>query len=260
MAELTETPEVLDEAVERFFSARAVGIGGVVLSLTSMALGVLFAEYRLRRKYEAFAENEISEMREFYARKELLHQNKGDLDTLVKEKGYDIPGAIEVTAPPHPEADPTAIETEEPPRPLPPPVPVTEKRNIFEEHKHEDEWNYEEELATRRRGTPYVIHYDEIGETGYESPTTFTYYAGDDVLCDERDKIVDDRHVLLGEDNLDKFGHGSNDPVIVYIRNDDIAAEFEVIRSDKSFAMEVHGLSHSDTNYPRRRQPFDDEY
>jgi len=243
VAELTPeegVEELAEEIVGRVFSAKAVGFGGLFLSLVSGAVGFVVAERKYRRQYEAIAENEISEMRMHFARKELAREDKGSLEEIVKEKGYEVPAANEVVAPPPPEP---------------------EQKNVFEEHANTavDAWSYSEEAKKRTAGVPYVIHYDELGETGYDEATTFTYYAGDDVLCDERDNIVDDRNVLINDDNLDRFGHGSNSPHIVYVRNDDIAAEFELIKSDKSYAEEVAGFKHSDT-YPRRRRPkFDDE-
>ena len=252
MAELNpedQAAEVVEEVVERMFSAKVVGIGGLLLSAGSAAVGFFIAERKYRRAYEALAETEIADMREHFARKELAREEKGSLEAIAAEKGYTVPPATEI-------ADKVADRVVGAPPPAPIPAPETE--NIFEKHEgYSDTWDYEAEVASRKQGKPYVIHYDELGESGYETPTTFTYYAGDDVLCDERDKIVDARAELIGDENLDKFGHGSNDPVIVYIRNDDIAAEFEIVKSDKTYAEEVHGLTHSD--YPRRRRKFDDE-
>jgi hypothetical protein len=83
---------------------------------------------------------------------------------------------------------------------------------------------------------------------GYDH-VTLTYYEVDDVLCNERDEIVDpdrDRENLVGERNLNLFGHGSNDASIVYIRNDKLEIVFEVVKSPNSFAEEVHGFRHED--------------
>jgi hypothetical protein len=114
-------------------------------------------------------------------------------------------------------------------------------RNIFRDRdgEYEDVWDYHEERKHRSPDVPYVIHYDERHEMDYQD-VTLTYYEVDDVLCDERDTVVDpdDRNRLIGE------GHGSNDAAIVYIRNDQLEIMYEVIKSPNSFAEEVHGFSH----------------
>jgi hypothetical protein len=45
---------------------------------------------------------------------------------------------------------------------------------------------------------------------------------------------------------LDRFGHGSNDPSIVYIRNDTLEIIYEVVKSPHYYAEEVHGFKHED--------------
>ena len=39
-----------------------------------------------------------------------------------------------------------------------------------------------------------------------------------------------------------KFGHGSDDPLVVYIRNHQNKAEYEILRESGSFQVEVMGL------------------
>jgi hypothetical protein len=114
------------------------------------------------------------------------------------------------------------------------------------------------ETAARAEKHAYVIHLDERGqEDGYDE-ITLTYYQGDDVLCDAEDKVVDDQERVVGVENLDKFGHGSNDVNVVYVRNDAMQLDIEIVKSDKTYAEEVHGLAHAD-NPPRRRRTEWDE-
>jgi hypothetical protein len=60
------------------------------------------------------------------------------------------------------------------------------------------------------------------------------------------DEVIDpdNRDNLVGDKNLDRFGHGSNDAFIVYIRNDQLEIVYEVVLSPNSYAEEVHGFSH----------------
>ena len=53
-----------------------------------------------------------------------------------------------------------------------------------------------------------------------------------------------------------------SDPNTVYIRNPRLEVDYEVIRSEGTFAQEVHGFSGDDLQHSerrRRRRRFDDE-
>lgn len=103
----------------------------------------------------------------------------------------------------------------------------------------ESDWNYEEELAKRKPDEPYVIHQDEFINDEMEfHQETVTYYAGDDIMAGEDDTPIYNYHNLMGEL---KFGHGSTSKNIVYIRNEKIKMEWEVIKHDGLFMYEVLG-------------------
>jgi hypothetical protein len=106
--------------------------------------------------------------------------------------------------------------------------------------RDDDDWNYEKELSTRTRETPYVLHYDEFinGEMGFDQET-LTYYAGDDIMADSNDTVIYNHEGLMGEL---KFGHGSNDPAVVYIRNEVIHMEWEILLHETTFTQEVLGV------------------
>jgi hypothetical protein len=72
---------------------------------------------------------------------------------------------------------------------------------------------------------------------GY-TQTTLTFYSGDNILADEQDSPVYNYESVVG--NL-RFGHGSNDSNVVYIRNEKLEAEYEVLLFDGSFEIEVLG-------------------
>lgn len=103
------------------------------------------------------------------------------------------------------------------------------------------DWDYEAELSTREHEAPYVIHKDEFfaDEMGFKQET-LTYYSGDDIMADPQDTPIYNYGGLMGEL---KFGHGSKDPNVVYIRNEVIHMEWEVLLHQSSFEHEVLGLS-----------------
>lgn len=107
---------------------------------------------------------------------------------------------------------------------------------------HDDRgWDYEEELSTRDPMAPYVIHQEEFinDEMGYHQET-LSYYAGDDIMADTDDTPIYNYSGLMGEL---KFGHGSRDPNVVYIRNEAIHMEWEVLLNPDAFSEEVLGLA-----------------
>jgi hypothetical protein len=151
------------------------------------------------------------------------------------------------------DSDEDSGETEDvEPEPEPDAPTDDEEDTAFNIFANSDDWDYEAELASRTKTAPYVIHKDEFfsGESGYNQ-LTFTYYSGDDILVDEQ-KIPEPiyRHDrVVGEL---KFGHGSGDRNVVYIRNDDLATEYEVIKSEGKYSVEVMGLE--DPDDIRRRE------
>jgi hypothetical protein len=110
--------------------------------------------------------------------------------------------------------------------------------NVFK--SNDDQWDYEAELAVRNENAPYVIHRDEfvLEEMGYEQ-TTVTYYAGDDIMTDVNDVPIYNHASMI---HPLKFGHGSGDQNVVYIRNESLELEWEVLLHNGRYAVEVLGL------------------
>ena len=119
--------------------------------------------------------------------------------------------------------------------------------NVFSDE--DDDWDYEEEEQTRNPDHPYVIHRDEYDQNEDDyGQSTLTYYAGDNILCDEHDVPVYDPERVVG---ALQFGHGSKDPSICFIRNDRLLAEYEVLFDPGSFQEEVLGQDPRDLKHHR---------
>jgi hypothetical protein len=260
------------------FAALGAAAGAAAAAITTYYI----LDRKLAAKYNQIASDEIAEMREHYQDKARALEAtvaKPDLEDLVREQGYvsetpdgppmavEPPAAIVEAA--QTDDDTVRVETLDEHRARLRREAVEKDpqlRNVFEEHgpaEPSDEWVWEKELAKRSPLTPYIIHTDERGEFDHYADITLTYYEGDDVLTNERDEIIPDtdRERLVGENSLDRFGHGSGDPNVVFVRNDPLETMFEIVKSSNSYAEEVHGLSHSDygTRIPRSKPRFDDE-
>ena len=112
--------------------------------------------------------------------------------------------------------------------------------NVFRnETERDDNWDYDEELKTRSPDHPYIIHKDEYDSNELDyTQDSLMYYKGDDVLCDDHDIPIYNYQKLVGEL---RFGHGSLDPSIVYVRNEDNEVEWEIILDHGYFQTEVLG-------------------
>lgn len=200
-----------------------IGIGYIVKKLRSNE------DYRigLLASMITDCELELLELRhrfnEHEQRHDYLVQESVNLVNHVNEKSFDeyaedMHRAVVVPSDTEEEDDPKVI-------------------NIFVDE--EDDWDYTEELKNRKPDHPYIIHRDEFYSDDNEfKQTTLTYYDGDHILCDENDVPVYNQEKVVG---TLKFGKGSKDPSICYIRNEAYKADYEVIIDHGSYQSEVLG-------------------
>lgn len=122
--------------------------------------------------------------------------------------------------------------------PRPPVEVVVEEvqvtQNVFVQAKESNprDWDYNAEIADRELHPeiPCTISFEEFNENANNhEQTTLTYYAMDDTLVDAMDKPIDNTEYTVGDDNLNRFGHGSRDVNVVYVRNEKLDMDFEVI-------------------------------
>lgn len=223
------------------------------VSLLSFAIGATSSYFvsskLLKTKYEALAEKEIEEARKFYGH---LQEKKPIEDIVTEMAAYsnqveNLDYGVK-SNPEEPETDSSLdldkviTQVEEEADAMEENAPE-EVKNIFEEAKSEIDFDYDEELKHRTPDEPYIVSQEEffINDGDY-GQTSSTYYEGDDVLADERDQMINDIEGTVGEENLLHFGHGSNDPNVVYIRNERIELDFEVLRSEGEYSKEVLGF------------------
>lgn len=260
-----------------------VGVAGIVLGAT---VAYLVTAKRVAAKEHARADAEIEDVRNTYA-----FQNKPDLATLAeaipdeelpepfseqehataeritKDEGYvryATPDQVEQYENEHAEeiaeqANEVASAAAD--------LAANVNMNVFESDHPDTYFDASEERQRRIDfpDLPYVITKDEFDENEPEyEQQSLTYYEGDDVLCDAGDKAIDISDKVVGDSNLLRFGHGSGDPEIVYVRNNRLEVDFEVVHHEGTYAKEVldydsgESLTHSARNMNRRRQRLSD--
>lgn len=238
----------LEEVAEVTRKLNTVGLGYFAVGLgIGAAVGFYFGYKFNRAKIyaEVYAESreEVDQIRQVYLEKTLENAgvDKPSPKEVVERLGYSL----------HVE--------EEHSRPLPAPVPITSHERLKMEIKdlpespkdtsksmHEG-WNYELELKSRTPEAPYVIHQNEYNHSNAEySKVVYTYYAIDDVVANSEDeRPVPHADAVIGWGNL-KFGHGSDDADVVYVRNDPLEIDMQICRINQSFEEEVLGISRDD--------------
>ena len=106
---------------------------------------------------------------------------------------------------------------------------------------------------------PHVITYEEFAHDHSEyEKLTLAYFEEDDVLADS-DGMIDDTEYIVGSVALRRFGVGSHDPNIVYVRNPKIEVDFEIVKSNKSYVETILGVPPEPRDKrPRKMRPSDD--
>lgn len=241
----------LEELAEATRSLNTAGIGYLVGGLLIGAgigfyFGRKFNKEKIRAELYEESREEIEDLREIYQARATAAMPKPPIENIIRDRGYT-------------ESD-LEIHPVIPDRPLPSPVPgITDPRPPIKPTDYagvstpsaavEDGvviespvgWDFPTELASRTKEKPYVIHENEYRESDTDYlQATLTYYTEDDVLAGDDDRPLPNPDIVIGPDNL-KWGHGSNDPDVVYVRNDEYEHEFEITRSQGSYEVEVLG-------------------
>ena len=101
----------------------------------------------------------------------------------------------------------------------------------------------EEVEIDKEAGTGYIIPFHEyqLGAPAY-TKLSFTYYEEDDTLVDGSDNPISAPEDILGHQALTNFGLQSEDPDAVYVRNENRATDYEIVRSHASYQEQVLGI------------------
>jgi hypothetical protein len=237
--------EILEDGTS-FASGLVLGLG--VGLLIGTAVGLFAGRARYKLKYEKMAEEEIAEMRTFFQGREkaIEAQFKAPLEEVMDYMGYKK-------------------AEDQPDQSIEEHLAVQESiaQNVFDTAT-DHTWDYaaETKLRAANPGRPFVIHLDEYGDEGSFTTSVYTYYEEDEILSDERDEVVDNVDELVGLENLNRFGHGTDNKNILLVRNEALEVDIEITKSNGSYAADVHGfLQHSYPveKMPKRHERFDDD-
>lgn len=185
-----------------------------------LAVGIGTTYFYLKRKYEEKLSEQIQEVRKHYQEKQKQSKPKEEKDEKftnrfeeAEERGKDRI-AYESIAKRYQGSDED--------RPIDP---------VEQESPPEDE--PEEEIFTVTEEEMEI--YDNFENID------LTYYAEDDILCDDQEQVIEDPEAIIG-DALTKFGVESDYPDTVYVINERVRAIFEVLMVEGSYQEIVLGV------------------
>ena len=166
----------------------------------------------VKKKYEKIAEEEIQSVKDVFSKKENdMNDRLSVANNLLKENLKN-----------------KVIVEEE----------IDSTPDIDEPEEHEDyekvlkENRYYQESEKKYEDRPYVIAPEEFGELDYNI-IGLVYYA-DDVIADDNDEIIDNIDSTIGNDAVSHFGEYDDDAV--YIRNDTLKCDYEILRSEREYS------------------------
>lgn len=197
-------------------------------------LGYTLGYRRAAKKWIAIADEEINRLQEQHRR--------------LRMEGMETPAQALQTL--HPEVvDPERYRTksEDPEEPV-------KTGNVFsnylpsEDRRSEERQTIEvETLPEPDPDRPYVISGDTFMEVDDSiEKTTLTYFDEDETLVDERNAVIYDVDILVGVENLTKFGLGTEEEHVVHVRNEALGRDFEIVREDAAYATVVLGLDNDE--------------
>ena len=91
-----------------------------------------------------------------------------------------------------------------------------------------------EEVEKVEGNTPYIISPAEFGECDY-GVISLDYYT-DGVIVDNCGDIIENVDELLGDDFAAHFGDYEEDPDTVYVRNDGLEIDYEILKNNVPYS------------------------
>jgi len=248
LAAMEETMDILEEATCLLtpgqHAARYIAVGALAGGIGGVAAYFIGKRF-LEAKYDEIAKAEIEEAKRFYS----ALNKKDEFSTPEKAVSalIDVDAVGEAASALLSYQGDEDDENDED-------VPAENTVNVFLQSAADENFDLEAEMKNRSPEVAYVISEEEYmaNEPEHEQ-MAITYYAGDGVLANDKDLEIPAINHVVGPDYL-KFGHGSGDSRVVFIRNERINTDFEILKSDGKYAHEVLGLEHSDGGPRDRRQ------
>lgn len=225
-------------------AATAVAAGGV-----GAAVSHFVTKKVLRAQFETLLEYQLAEAEKHYT---VLQERPSPqdvaskIDEIAAENATRRSEFAQMVSQYNGDTAPTVVEEEDGT------LRATQVQNVWEQQGVLGQWDptvEESKRAANLSDEPYVISKEEYdaGELDH-TPAVLTYFSGDETLAEEDGSAIPVHMVdkTVGEDNLLRFGHGSEDDNIVYVRNPRLEIDYEITRSPGKYSREVAGFDEDD--------------
>jgi len=190
-------------------------IKGLVIFVVGFGLGAVAAKMVLKREYEELVQEEVESLRETAARRKDLRKSEEvivDGSKSAKEMHKKLANNI---------AKRYSGGTDE------------EYSECEKESHNTNHYSID--------GEPYAISLEEFSEEmDHFEKSTIYYYDEDDTLADEQEEMIQDVLAIIGPEVLDHLQQAKSD--VVYVRNEKMQIDYEIIVLDKSYAETVSGI------------------
>lgn len=211
-------------------------IKGLLLFVAGVGIGSFVTRALIKKKYEDLIDEEIASVREHLTnKKEVVEESEECVDENgMPYKKYPVENTPKT---------PLDVRRERVTRENYNNLTSIYKTDPAElEHPMDDDEDYD---CSKNRGdmrAPYVISLGEFNEEmNHFDKTTIYFYEDDEVLTEENEEVINNVNDIVGRDSLEKFGCMSEDPEVVYVRNEKLGIDYEVIRLSRSYAETVLG-------------------
>lgn len=82
---------------------------------------------------------------------------------------------------------------------------------------------------------PFVITELEFGNENHDYEKLTLLYYDNGIITDENDDIIEKPLEVIGEDTLAYFGYGSDDKDLLYVRNNILRIDYEILRQNTNY-------------------------
>jgi len=208
---------------------KLIAIGGSILSFAAgAAAGYFVARRRAETEFNTILEAEIEETRKHYAQLYKRDEFSSPAEVLAKRTPKSVPDDSRPDGHSSFKADTEVVDRI-----------LTGLK--YKKDEDADEKGYS--IVSHDPDHPYVIS-DEMfmaNTPGY-SQIELTWFEDEVLMVDEDQEIVEDIQDMVGYENLKQFGHLSEDPMIVYVRNERREQDYEIKRSHQTHTQDVLGF------------------
>lgn len=232
-------------------------VKNVLIFAAGASIGALVAGVMTKNKYEQLIEEEVASVLEMTERRKTravkedkdeenseekeirqpIERKKEDKVVELKKRQYNRIASIYV--PPGMDIDGDRVESREDER---------EERDRYEK--------ISAEANKLSDNAPYVISIQEFSEEkDHFDKITIYYYEDDDTLTDADEEIIADIAGTVGDEALFCFDENID---AVYVRNERISTDYEVIRLPKSYSETVLGYNSTNRQAKVRRRDLDE--